>query len=65
MAPILAFKDAGLEVSVMSIAGGKIPLDEASMGAPYRTEEVDTFLAGGMLLFTTAPSLHAQSVCSQ
>lgn len=45
MAPILMFKVAGHEVTVLSVAGGKIPLDEASMGAPFRTEEVDKFLA--------------------
>lgn len=45
MAPILAFKEAGYEVSVLSVAGGKIPLDEGSMNAPFRTEEVEKFLA--------------------
>lgn len=53
MAPILTFLEAGHEVSVLSVAGGKIPIDEASMNAPFRTEEVDTFLAGGMLLLVT------------
>eukprot|EP00892_Ulva_mutabilis_P009794 jgi/Ulvmu1/7187/UM034_0096.1 len=44
MAPILAFKSAGFDVSVYSVAGGQIPIDEASLNAPFRTEEVDTFL---------------------
>lgn len=48
MAPILMFKVAGHEVTVLSVAGGKIPLDEASMNAPFRTEEVDKFLADGV-----------------
>lgn len=53
MAPILAFLEAGHEVSVLSVAGGKIPMDEASMNPPHRTEEVDKFLAGGMLLLVS------------
>lgn len=44
MAPILAFKSSGYEVSVFSPAGGKIPIDEASLNPPFRTEEVDKFL---------------------
>ena len=54
MAPIIAFLDAGHEVSVLSVAGGKIPMDEASMNAPFRTEEVDKFLAGGMLILASS-----------
>lgn len=58
MAPILALQAAGHEVSVLSVAGGKVPLDEGSLNAPFRTEEVDTFLAGdstkGLLDDTTA-----------
>lgn len=47
MAPILAFKSSGCDVSVYSPAGGKIPIDEASLNPPFRTEEVDKFLEDG------------------
>jgi putative intracellular protease/amidase len=48
MAPILMFKEAGHEVSVISMAGGKVPLDEGSMTDQFRTKEVDSFLSGGV-----------------
>lgn len=48
MTPIIAFQTAGAVVSVYSTAGGEIPIAEASLNEPFRTEDVDTFLADGM-----------------
>jgi len=45
MAPYLAWKGVGYDVTVASMAGGKIPIDEGSLGEPYRTPEVDAFYA--------------------
>eukprot|EP00892_Ulva_mutabilis_P008518 jgi/Ulvmu1/6038/UM027_0014.1 len=45
MAPIRMFKAAGHNVSVYSIKGGKIPIDEMSLGDQFRTEDVDKFLS--------------------
>jgi len=47
MAPISMFKNAGHNVTVYSIQGGKIPIDEMSLGDQFRTEDVDQFLADG------------------
>lgn len=64
MSPILAFQASGFEVSVYSPAGGKIPIDEASMNAPFRTEEVDKFLEdGGESVAQPFPSVGSWEAC--
>lgn len=42
--PYFTFKDHGLDVTIASIAGGEIPVDEASLGPPFATAEVKKFL---------------------
>ena len=48
MSPYLAFKEAGLEVTIASMKGGDIPIDAGSLGDSFRTEEVDQFYADCM-----------------
>ncbi|KAI8469572.1 MAG: class I glutamine amidotransferase-like protein [Monoraphidium minutum] len=42
--PYYTFKDHGLEVTVASISGGEVPVDEASLAAPFLTPQVEKFL---------------------
>jgi len=44
-APYNAFKDAGLDVVLASIAGGKPPVDETSLQAMFMTEDCTRFNA--------------------
>ncbi|GMH43395.1 hypothetical protein BSKO_11317 [Bryopsis sp. KO-2023] len=39
------FVAAGFEVTIASMKGGKIPLDETSLQPPFKTPDCDTFLA--------------------
>jgi hypothetical protein len=45
--PYYIFKAHSLDVTVSSIRGGEIPVDEASLGAPFLTPEVEKFLLDG------------------
>jgi hypothetical protein len=47
MAPILMFLEKGYQVSVYSMKGGRIPIDQGSMSDQFRTEDVDKFLSQG------------------
>lgn len=42
--PWFLFKEAGFEVTIASINGGEVPMDEASLGAPFATKTVEKFL---------------------
>lgn len=44
MTPIHLFKEAGYAVTVASIKGGEIPMDEASLNAPFLTPVVEKML---------------------
>ena len=44
VAPYNAFKAQGYDVTVSSISGGEIPVDEASLGPPYATKDVEEFI---------------------
>mmetsp|Transcript_2216 Transcript_2216/g.5632 ORF Transcript_2216/g.5632 Transcript_2216/m.5632 type:complete len:231 (-) Transcript_2216:121-813(-) len=43
-APYYVFKAAGCEVTVVSIKGGEIPMDEASLNPPFLTKEAEKFI---------------------
>lgn len=58
MAPLSMFKQAGHNVTVYSIQGGKVPIDDVSLGDDFRTEDVDKFLADGVHLSITCAKLH-------
>ncbi|MEW5300434.1 MAG: hypothetical protein WDW36_003364 [Sanguina aurantia] len=42
--PYYVFKNAGYDVKIVSVAGGKIPFDEGSLAPPFLTPEVEKFL---------------------
>jgi len=44
------FTSHGLSVTIASIKGGEIPVDEASLAAPFLTPEVEKFLLDGAAL---------------
>lgn len=44
-APYYVFKDAGVDVVVASLKGGKIPIDEVSFGENFVTDHVKRYLA--------------------
>lgn len=39
------FKKSGAEVTISSMKGGKVPIDEGSLQPPFKTSDCDTFLA--------------------
>eukprot|EP01025_Chloroclados_australasicus_P023969 TRINITY_DN24130_c1_g1_i1.p1 TRINITY_DN24130_c1_g1~~TRINITY_DN24130_c1_g1_i1.p1 ORF type:complete len:285 (-),score=43.72 TRINITY_DN24130_c1_g1_i1:212-982(-) len=43
MAPLMLFKAKGYDVTVASMKGGKIPIDEGSMSDQFKTDEVKAF----------------------
>ncbi|KXZ42941.1 hypothetical protein GPECTOR_110g234 [Gonium pectorale] len=43
VAPYHVFKKHGYEVTIASIKGGEIPMDDASLNPPYLTKEVTGF----------------------
>lgn len=43
-APYTAFKKAGYEVTLASIKGGEVPIDEASLHPPFLTKVAEEFL---------------------
>lgn len=45
--PVKLFKQHGCEVTVASIKGGEIPMDEASLNPPYLTKVVEEALLDG------------------
>jgi hypothetical protein len=47
-APFYCFKEAGYDITVTSIQGGEIPVDEASLNAPFVTPDVEKFLLDGV-----------------
>lgn len=56
-APYYAFLDAGIEVDVASVAGGRVPVEPLSMREPLRTEDDDRMLADDELRAKLAGSL--------
>jgi putative intracellular protease/amidase len=44
VAPYNAFKARGYDVTVSSVTGGEIPVDEASLSPPYVTKDVEEFI---------------------
>ena len=47
MAPYYYFLEAGCSVTIASIKGGEIPMDEASLNPPFVTKEVEKFILDG------------------
>lgn len=45
--PYYIFTSHGYSVTIASIKGGEIPVDEASLAAPFLTPEVEKFLLDG------------------
>jgi hypothetical protein len=45
--PYDVFKQQGYDVTVASIKGGEIPVDEASLNPPFATKEVEEFILSG------------------
>ena len=43
-APYYAFIEAGFSVTVASILGGEVPMDDASLNPPYLTKEAEKFI---------------------
>jgi putative intracellular protease/amidase len=61
-APYYIFKDAGAHVDVVSIKGGKIPIDEASLGEGFVTDHVKRFLGDEELKQYVENSLSVKDV---
>lgn len=62
--PYDVFKQQGYEVTVASIKGGEIPVDEASLNPPFATKEVEEFILSGAGAFLHQPHHAAAGVCS-
>jgi len=45
--PFYVFKDAGCDVEIYSVKGGKIPIDAGSLSGDFKTENDKRFEAGG------------------
>lgn len=43
-APYLYLKEQGYDVTISSIKGGEVPMDEASLNPPFTTKDVEKFL---------------------
>lgn len=61
-APYYAFKDAGYEVEIVSIAGGEVPLDPRSLEGDAKTPSVQRFLADGKAMALIRHSSPVQNV---
>jgi putative intracellular protease/amidase len=61
-APYYIFKDAGAHVDVASIKGGKIPIDEASLGEGFVTDHVKRYLGDEELKQYVENSLSVKDV---
>ena len=53
VAPYYVFTQAGYDVTVASIKGGKIPVDPNSLQGDFKTEDVKKFWADGMQSIST------------
>jgi hypothetical protein len=58
MAPVLIFRESGCDVTVYSMEGGPIPIDEGSLSDQFRTADVDKFMADGMWSRTVLVPYH-------
>lgn len=47
--PYYIFQAHGVDVTIASVKGGEIPVDEASLAPPYNTPQVERFLLDGAL----------------
>ena len=65
VAPYYVFTEAGYDVTVASIKGGKIPVDPASLQGDFKTENVTKFWADGPYSICLAPSYHTAKVTLQ
>ena len=52
VAPYYVFTQAGYDVTVASIKGGKIPVDPNSLQGDFKTEDVKKFWADSMQSFS-------------
>jgi hypothetical protein len=53
--PYLTFKEAGLQVTVASVKGGKIPVDAGSLDKQFVTPDVTKFMNDGARCSDTCP----------
>lgn len=58
--PYYIFTSHGYSVTIASIKGGEIPVDEASLAAPYLTPEVEKFLLDGTRWFGRGHYVHGK-----
>jgi NADPH-dependent glutamate synthase beta subunit-like oxidoreductase len=47
MAPVMLWKAKGYDLKVVSVKGGKVPMDAASFSDDFKTEKVTEFQADG------------------
>lgn len=59
MAPYILFHEKGYKVTVASMKGGKIPIDEGSLAEQFVTDHVKQFQADSAL----SSNLTLQSTC--
>lgn len=48
VSPYYVFSEAGYDVTIASVKGGKIPVDSASLQGDFKTADVKKFWADGM-----------------
>ena len=65
VAPYYVFTEAGYDVTVASIKGGKIPVDPASLQGDFKTAEVTKFWADGLCCIVWLPYVTLQRVFTE
>ena len=62
-APYLIMKEAGIDVTIASVKGGKIPLDPTSMQPDNITKQAQAFLDNSAILPLLTACTHTERSC--